>query len=662
MIFRTFTGIFGALVLSCQPAIAQDTQAAKPGNSNAEIADNGMPDAIPLSAFSYSSALGGAQLSPDGNRFAYAVLRGGDTYIEVYDSATLQRYFRLNLGNDQDFRFFRWAGNDKLLFSMIGTYRGQYRYSRLFYFDIERQVLNPLVSDRMAFVGDNIIHLDPAGNYLLTSFGTSWDEPPSVWRFDLTTDTPPEPVRVEQRQRRVSSWVADEAGNVRIGVGFHRRGRVQMHYRDGLDGEWERVAQARVDDEESGLDLWDFMGLRSDSDTGYSIGIPAGGERAALMEFDFSTGQPGDIVFASPDEDVASVIFDEQNNPIAVSYQGDEARREWLDPAIRDMRDQLLTRLTGPRVSILDIAADRSRMLVVEHGPAYPGALYVYTPAEDRLQHFAEFRPQIDRRSLAEPQAIRYDARDGTPIHGYLTLPVGREARGLPLIVMPHGGPYGVRDTDNYDDRVQMLANRGYAVVQPNFRGSGGYGTSFMDLGWGQIGRRMQDDLDDAVAHLVAEGIADPQRVCLVGSSYGGFAAVWGVIRNPEIYRCAASWAGVMHFERQLNHDRDYLFGQNARRWRERVDGDQTDFDLDDVSPAVQVERLTRPVLLAHGQRDNTVPFSQYQLMVGRAERADVLLETLALEGSGHNFFSRADEETYHRTLLDFLAEHNPAD
>ncbi|WP_271078277.1 alpha/beta hydrolase family protein [Aurantiacibacter sp. MUD61] len=606
--------------------------------------------------------MGGAQLSPDGNRFAYGVLRGGDTYIEVYDSNTLQRYFRLNLGDDQDFRFFRWAGNDKLLFSMIGTYRGEYRYSRLFYFDIERQVLHPLVSDRMAFVGDNIVHLDPAGNYVLTSFGTSWDEPPAVWRFDLTTETPPEPVRVERPQRRVTQWVADEAGNVRIGVGFQRRGQVQMQYRDGPEAEWERVAQARVDDEESELDLWDFMGLRSDTNTGYSIGIPEGGERAALIEFDFSTGQPGDIVFASPDEDVSSVIFDERNNPLAVSYQGDDTRRKWLDPDIQQMHEHLLTRLTGPRVRILDIAADRSRLLVVEHGPAYPGALYVYTPADDRLDRFAEFRPQIERRQLSEPQAIRYDARDGTSIHGYLTLPIGREPTGLPLIVMPHGGPYGIRDTDSYDDRVQMLANRGYAVVQPNFRGSGGYGTSFMDLGWGQIGRAMQDDLDDAVAHLVSQGIADPERVCLVGSSYGGFAAVWGVIRNPEIYRCAASWAGVMHFERQLHHDRDYLFGRNASRWRERVDGDQTDFDLDDVSPAVQVERLTRPVLLAHGRRDNTVPFSQYRLMVERAERAGVALETFELAGSGHSFFSRQDEEAYLQTLLDFLAEHNPAE
>jgi|GEM_PF-2763791 len=172
----------------------------------------------------------------------------------------------------------------------------------------------------------------------------------------------------------------------------------------------------------------------------------------------------------------------------------------------------------------------------------------------------------------------------------------------------------------------------------------------------------MQDDLDDAVAHLVAEGTVDPARVCIVGESYGGFAAIWGVIRNPEIYRCAASWAGVMHFERKLNHDRNYLYGQNLSRWRDRVDGDQTDFDLDDVSPAVQVERLSRPVLLGHGQLDNIVPFDQLALMAGRADDAGVEVETFILPRSGHAFYSRRDERAYYDTIVDFLGRHNPAD
>lgn len=318
--------------------------------------------------------------------------------------------------------------------------------------------------------------------------------------------------------------------------------------------------------------------------------------------------------------------------------------------------------LPQSRVTILDITDDRSRMLVLQSGPADPGALYVFTPADRNLALFAEYRPEVPAALLVEPTSIRYEARDGTSIQAYLTLPRGRDAKDLPLIVHPHGGPYGVRDTDRYNDMVQLLANRGYAVIQPNFRGSGGFGEAFELLGNGQIGRAMQDDLDDAVAHLVSEGLVDLQRVCILGSSYGGFAALWGAIRNPEIYRCAVSFAGVTHFERQLNYDSDYFFGRNRGRWWDRVDGDQTNFDLDDVSPAVQVRRLTRPVLLVHGEEDNVVPYDQYELMVDRADDADIEIETLSFEEAAHGFTRPEDEQAYYDAVVDFLERHNPAD
>jgi len=477
---------FFAVVLTLAALVVPSGLATSPSAlAQEKPADSRSASEIPTSAFSWRSAATGARLSPDGTRFAYAMLENGDTFIVVFDTDTRQTVIRINLGDRQDFNYVRWAGNHRLVFSMTGTHRERVRYSRLFYFDLQRDLIHPLVGDQMGFDGDNIVYIDPAGNYLLTSFSRSWREPPAVWRFDLTTDTQPEPVRIERRQTRVGRWIADNTGAVRIAVAARGRGRLQMRYRSEAQGDWDTVTRARIDDEDSGLDLWDFMGLRAGSDTGYSIGVPEGGERSVLMEFDFSTGAPGDIVFSSPDEDIASVFFDDENNPIAVGYSGDSERRKWLDPQISLLQDRLEGMLTGSRVQILDIASDLSRALVVRRGPADPGALYVYTAADDRLRVFAEFRPQMRGYELSEPQSLRYDARDGTSIHAYLTLPAGREAEGLPLIVYPHGGPYGIRDTDDYNDMVQLLANRGYAVIQPNFRGSGGYGEAFLDLGLG---------------------------------------------------------------------------------------------------------------------------------------------------------------------------------
>ncbi len=359
-----------AMPAGYQPAFAQDTATA----------DSEIPPEIPTSAFASQSALSGARLSPDGSRLAFVVRRDETTYISVYDANTRELVDGMNLGEEQDFNWFRWAGNNRLLFSMTASdVRDRYRYSRLYFMDFDRHALHPLIGPRMAYSGDDLVHIDPEGRYVLVSFAASVRETPTVWRFDLGGEEAPQPVSVETRQDGIGGWVADNAGVVRIAVGAGRFGRVRMRYRSDAQEEWQTVARTRLDDDDT-LDLWDFMGLRAGSDLGYSIGVPEGGERRALMEFDFATAQPGRIVFSSPDEDVASVFFDDEGNPVSVGYSGDSFRREWLDPQIEGWRRQLGQALTGRWIDIIDIAPDRSRLLVLESGPADPGALYVFTP------------------------------------------------------------------------------------------------------------------------------------------------------------------------------------------------------------------------------------------------------------------------------------------
>ena len=251
-------------------------------------------------------------------------------------------------------------------------------------------------------------------------------------------------------------------------------------------------------------------------------------------------------------------------------------------------------------------------------------------------------------------------ARDGLKIPAYLTLPKHREAKNLPLIILPHGGPYGVRDTLDYNSEVQFLANRGYAVLQPNYRGSDSYGEEFYKKGVGQIGRAMQDDLDDGMDWLVERGIADPGRVCLVGASYGGYAALWGVTRNPKRYRCAASFAGVTDLRKQLKYDGRFLSSRYKRKWKTTVKGDD-EFDLDSVSPARTASRLTRPILLAHGKKDSNVPFSQFNMFRSALEKAEKKAELVVYEDEGHGFSNPENEQNWLKKLEAFLQKHNPA-
>ncbi len=222
-------------------------------------------------------------------------------------------------------------------------------------------------------------------------------------------------------------------------------------------------------------------------------------------------------------------------------------------------------------------------------------------------------------------------------------------------------GAHFVRDEWTYDPLVQFLANRGYAIFQPQFRGSTGFGKEFVERGYGQWGRRMQDDLDDGLDWLVSTGKVDPKRVCIVGASYGGYAALWGAIRNPERYRCAASIAGVTDLEAQLKANRkSFSATRYFKQWRTRVKGD-VGFDLKSVSPLMQAARLKVPVLIAHGENDRTVPVAQGRLMVEAltASKADVT--SIIYKNGGHDFSSSEDLADFLRRLESFLAKHNPA-
>jgi dipeptidyl aminopeptidase/acylaminoacyl peptidase len=266
--------------------------------------------------------------------------------------------------------------------------------------------------------------------------------------------------------------------------------------------------------------------------------------------------------------------------------------------------------------------------------------------------------PDIDPEQLAPVKPVRYQARDGLSLRGYLTLPRGRESKGLPLIVMPHGGPFA-RDDWEYDPFVQFFANRGYAVLQPEFRGSTGFGKDFVSKGYGEIGKKMQDDLDDGVDWLAKSGQIDPKRVCIVGLSYGGYAAMWGAVRNPDRYRCAVSWAGPSDLPAMMRYDRKQF---NATRYfREFRKKFPSDDELNAVSPINFAARLKVPLLIGHGEEDDSVPPKQTHKMVAALRKVGANVIPVFYKESEHSFASSKDLEDWLTRLEAFLAKYNPS-
>ncbi|GAA4643415.1 S9 family peptidase [Pontixanthobacter gangjinensis] len=616
------------------------------------------PPIIPVEAFADNSNLSSAKLSPSGDKFIARVELEGISYIVLFDAETRQPTGKISTGDKIDLEWFRWAGNDKILFSVSkqGKFFGDdVRYTRLYSVNLIDFTQTYIGRKEPIVEGDNVIHVADDGSYALVSMQRTIYDYPSVFKFELSEDGSAR--EIQTRREGVWTWVADSAGVVRIGYGWSRN-RMRIYYRSNDDNDLDMVGKFKED--EAAKTFWDVAYVKPGSDLGYVLEGTKGG-RVALKTFDFGTRESVETVYENEKWDLDLVTFTDDGQPQYAAFTDDRDQIVWFTEEDKRRQRMLERALPQEMVRITSQAANGSRMLVWAGGENDPGALYVFTPETKRLDQFTEMRSQVNFEYLARPMAVDYEARDGTEIRAYLTLPRGREAKGLPLIIMPHGGPYGVRDQLRYDDDVQLLANRGYAVLQPNYRGSGGYGRAFSRLGNGQIGRKMQDDLDDAMDWAVKQGFAAADRVCVVGGSYGGYAALWAIIRNPERYQCAASWAGVTDWDSQLKYDADFFSRKGGKRWRERVEGED-DFDLDEVSPAEFGEKLNRPVLLAHGEDDNNVPFSQFKKMRNATKNAPMPPELLVIEDEGHSFSKPENKKIWYDRLIAFLEKNNPAD
>jgi dipeptidyl aminopeptidase/acylaminoacyl peptidase len=642
--------LLAGLTLVTAPAAAQDAAGSTPPEAP--------PPIIPIKDFAGRSAFWDAKLSPDGKMLSYLRRDNGVAQFIITDVATRKLIRAFATDSSDQFEWYRWVTDDKLLFSVStgGTFNGEdVRYTRLILVEVGSGTMSRLFGRTEVVEGDNVIHYAEDGSYILVSIQKSIYDYPAVIRHELK---PNGKIYTEQQPRDgVWNWVADNNGVVRMGTGW-LGGQFKVFYRSDATGELELVA--RVKDGQKTTDrYWDAVQIIGGSDEGYVLSEGETG-RVGLRRYNFATRTMVETIYEHPEWDIDAVGI-RDGKPYAVYYTADRDEVHYLDPELAKQHAALRNAIGEGEIWVPSRAKDGARMLVRAGSEADPGLLYMYEPAARRMDEVAQYRPAINFLALAKPKPMQYAARDGAVIRGYLTLPRGRAAKGLPLIIMPHGGPYGIRDKLEYNDEVQLLANRGYAVLQPNFRGSGGYGDAFFELGTGQIGRKMQDDLDDAMDWAVKEGIADPARVCVVGGSYGGYAAMWAVLRNPERYRCAASWAGVTDLEKQLRYDSQSFSRGGFKRWRDRVRG-QGVTEVKSVSPVVRAENLNRPLLLAHGTKDIVVPFSQYNMFEKASRTAPLPPETLVIKDEGHSFSKPENEQQWYEALTAFLAKHNPPD
>lgn len=488
-----------------------------------------------------------------------------------------------------------------------------------------------------------------AQNSIYTNHVDLW---PAVHRIDVTNgkDHVEVPARVG-----ITEWAADGQGTVRAGTGYRDDARTsQVMYRSASTAATLKTV-GRADMAKGEGVHAPFLFL-PDADHALVVHDDARG-RASIYEQDVPTQSDVRTIYSPESGEVESVVLSRDRATLLGAYTSDSHETiHWFDPALAGLQAKLQAAIPKLGVGIMSLSADRKRMLVRAGAADAPGAVFFFDVDDGVLHRLAWVNPRMEGRHLAPVRAVHYKARDGLEIEALLTTPVGRKAARLPLIVMPHGGPWA-HDALTYDYWQQFLANRGYAVLQPNYRGSTGYGTEFLQRGEGQLGLAMQDDVTDAVRWAVAEGLADPARVCIVGASYGGYAAMWGIAKDPDLYRCAISIAGVSALKREVA---GFANSMNVHLYTTQWTRMTPDFDA--VSPINAVDRIKTPLLLIHGKKDVTVSSVQSTRMYERMRKASKDVELVLLPLADHYYSRQEDRVALLTAIEDFLGKHNPAD
>lgn len=437
----------------------------------------------------------------------------------------------------------------------------------------------------------------------------------------------------------------------------------QAHYAYGRNERFDYVVYHRQDGRWRPLTAQQVggtfapIGFAHDHRRVYAMYAPGSGP-ASLVEQDENGGHRK-VLAAAGFGQVGGIEWTPlPRRPFATIRDSGVPQPGYIDPELPAARLHRALALTfpGQYVHFVDYSEDGGQLLFSVASDRTPGAYFLIDTHSHKVRKLFDVAPWIDPARMAERRPLRFQASDGTELEAILTLPPGRPGTHLPMVLMPHGGPIGVRDDWFYDSDAQFLASRGYLVLQVNYRGSGGRGEGFQRAGYLTWGTRIQQDLIDGVGWAVARGYADPDRVCVYGGSFGGYSALMAVIRAPGMFKCAVGYAGIYDL-RMMYGKGDIRQSRSGRSYLAAVVG-RDDAELDANSPAKLADKITVPVLLVHGEDDNRAPFAQARAMRAALDAAHKPYQWMSKPGEGHGFYDEKNRVDFYNALQAFLEKH----
>jgi dipeptidyl aminopeptidase/acylaminoacyl peptidase len=616
---------------------------------------------LPVEAFASIPDVSNVRLSPDGGHIASAIrmdegIQRG-TVVTIMDTQTGKKFVPIHTDNKKFVIIsLNWANSRVLLVEAkypAVRYGTPTTETRLVKYDLDTQkisnVLKPNILKRLQWMpqhqGD-IIDILPEEDdaFLLSIDGMSGNVGEnSVFQINLGGR---QSKVVQSARTKIYGWLTDRQHKVRIGI-----------YRD--DTQYRIYEQAEpVSDRR---ELWRFeafseeavwpMGFDEDPNILYVRAYHQG--FLAIFKVDLTDPKLAKtLVYAAPERDVeASLIYSPLKKKVIGVSEADDGAFTYWDKEYIGLQNGLKAALPDANNYILQFSRDERRYLVLSSSNTEPGTYYFGDRDAGELYPIGHKYGQLSPELLSKTRQLNYQTRDELTIDSFLTLPKGAEAKNLPTIIFPHGGPSSY-DSLSFDYWAQFFANRGYAVFQMNFRGSAGYGYDFMKAGLKGWGKEMQDDIEDGTRFLIKEGISDPARICIVGASYGGYAALMGAAMTPDLYRCAVSVAGVTDIAYLLSSSRNYL---EYKLVKEQLGSDRS--ALSARSPVNQADKIKVPVLLIHGDKDRVVRVKHSRDMYDELKSLGKPVEYIELENGDHQLSSNEVRLTTFKALELFLAE-----
>ena len=618
--------------------------------------------------FAKHSEINEVSLSPDGRYVAMAVpsADGMETQLHFVPLDGSGKVQALRFGRQQHVTGLIWSADDQIVVArakMEPLKAQPYSYGELMSTDVNGKNQETL----FAYVPDNgsrsgrrkdlgfatvVKVLDDEPGKVLVDF-TAWpesrgdeDRTTSIYKVDTRTGNRQE---IEQT-KETASFDFDHSGRARLKTTSNDNDDPVMMYRPGAGSDWVPVPKSLA-----GYSM-SLLYVEPDDNTAYAV-ISDKDEPGQLYKVDLAKATRVRLA-GRDDEAIARVLYAGHDGPpFGVIYDEAKPSVQYLDPASEwaKLHAGLLKALPGQMVSFDEWTRDNGKVLLYAKGDRHPGAWYVLDrKANNQLRLINEAMPWMQASRLSPSMPISFKARDGLTLHGLYTAPSGGGTR--PLVVMPHGGPHGPYDSWGYDSDAQFLASRGYGVLQVNYRGSGGRGKAFMESGYREWGGKMQDDLADGVKWAVDGKLADPNRMCTYGASYGGYAALMQPIRYPQLYKCAIGYVGVYDLE-VMKKEGDIKDRASGRRYLDRVLGTDT-AQLKAWSPAQNVDKIKVPVFLVQGSIDQRVPMEQFNALKNAFKAAGVPIETMVAQGEGHGFYKPENRAELYRRMEAFLNQH----